>query len=84
MSTRRAVAADRRDDYDRLWGRARDAAGDAGIHAWRFRAVGRSDTFMEFLEAADAASLEHDALTAALRDLDSRIGGGSTDHWEAT
>lgn len=84
MSTRRSVDAQHRAHYDGLWARVRAAAEDRGIHAWRFRAVDRPDTFMEFLEAASAASLEHDDLTAALRALDTAIGAGSTDHWEDT
>ncbi len=52
LSVTRHVPAVHLPGYDGLWRRLRDAAADAGVHAWRFRSAGQSEParFLEFLE----------------------------------
>lgn len=82
LSMERRVPLDRRDLYDRLWQRLLRQADAAGLHAWRFRAEGRDDRFLEFLEAARAPALDDPAVAATLGSIQQQAGAAESRRWE--
>ncbi|HEX7050914.1 MAG TPA: hypothetical protein VF188_11970 [Longimicrobiales bacterium] len=83
ITTRRRVPLDRIDEYLERWARLRRAAEDGGGHGWLFRAAGREDQHVEFLESSDVGRLlEREAVAAALQALDDAFGEGQTEEWE--
>jgi hypothetical protein len=82
LSMERPVPLDRRDLYDHLWQRLLRQADAAGLHAWRFRAAGRQDRFLEFLEAAHATALDDPAIAATLGVIQQQAGVAESRRWE--
>jgi hypothetical protein len=86
LSTRRIVPLDRAQAYDPYWERLREAATAAGARAWRFRAAGEPELFLEFLEfAEDNKVLDHAPVASARDALEQALGPGTSEEWtEAT
>jgi hypothetical protein len=82
LSVERQVPLDRSEVYDRLWEHLLRQAEAAGVHAWRFRAAGRDDQFLEFLESARAPALDDPAITAALDSMRQQVGAAEPRRWE--
>ncbi|MEJ2184571.1 MAG: hypothetical protein P8Z36_01400 [Gemmatimonadota bacterium] len=82
LSIERRVPPDRSELYNRLWQRLLRQAQAAGLHAWRFRSAGREDQFLEFLESADAPSLDDPAVMATLKRMDQDISAAVGRRWE--
>ncbi len=82
QSFERQVPPDRSELYERLWRRVLRQAEIAGLHAWRFRAAGREDCFLEFLEGAEAADLDDPAIVATLRQIREGVGTAEGRTWE--
>jgi hypothetical protein len=86
LCTDRVLPPDRVDEYLALWARLRNVAVEAGMRAWLFRADGRADHFLEFIEW-DAAVLGDSAaarpeVDSMRRELEGKFGGRSTAQWE--
>lgn len=83
LSTRRSVADGRAGEYHDLWERVRAAVDGAGGHAWRFRAAGRPESYIEFIESRDLGTLLALASVAAAREaLRRAFGDGTAEEWE--
>jgi len=79
LSITRRVPAGEQAAYEGAWRRLRQAAGDAGVHAWRFRAAAASEPtpYLEFLEwrADGSAPTASGSLAAALAELEDAFPG---------
>lgn len=82
QSIERRVPLDRLELYERLWRRVLRQAEAARLHAWRFRAAGREDCFLEFLEGAEAADLDDPAVLATLQLIRERVSAADGRRWE--
>ena len=79
LSVTRDVPATRLSAYAAAWRRLRDAAAQAGVHAWHFRSAAAAEAgrFLEFLEwhSAGGDPTVAGPLRAALAQLDAAFPG---------